>query len=506
MVPISNSTDTPIIIGTETEYGISIKNAVERDPVAASTLVVNVYKDSNLKKITWDYQQETPFVDARGFISGSENQKPDEDENTIVNDVLFNGGRYYVDHAHPEYCTPECTNARDVVTYEKAGDLILHLSCMAAEKLLPAEQEVLIYKNNTDYKGHSYGGHENYLMSRQVEFDDIVQGMIPFFVTRQIITGAGKVGSENGSEPAEFQITQRADFFETEVGLSTMVARPIINTRDEPHADEKAYRRFHVIVGDSNMSEFSIYLKVGITAIVLKLIEKGVVGDQFNLVKPVSQNQIVSRDLTCKRNVLLEDGRRLTPIEIQRLYLDLAHKHLQPHEITSVMEDVMAKWEFVLDQLETDPMSLDQYLDWVIKKRVIDAFIERHNLDWLDSRVRMVDLQYHDIRPDKGLYARLKKNGRVHQIVDHAEVVRAITDPPTDTRAFFRGSCLQKFPEYIRSASWNSMVFCTDGSSLDKILMDRPHFGTKEVVGDLLKNCAASELVEAVLSSNANKE
>ena len=260
MVRISNSTDTPIIIGTETEYGISIKNAVERDPVAASTLVVNVYKDSNLKKITWDYQQETPFVDARGFISGSENQKPDEDENTIINDVLFNDGRYYVDHAHPEYCTPECTNARDVVTYEKAGDLILHLSCMAAEKLLPAEQEVLIYKNNTDYKGHSYGGHENYLMSRQVEFDDIVQGMIPFFVTRQIITGAGKVGSENGSEPAEFQITQRADFFETEVGLSTMVARPIINTRDEPHADEKAYRRFHVIVGDSNMSEFSIYL------------------------------------------------------------------------------------------------------------------------------------------------------------------------------------------------------------------------------------------------------
>jgi proteasome accessory factor A len=219
-------------------------------------------------------------------------------------------------------------------------------------------------------------------MSRQVEFDDITKGMIPFFVTRQVIAGAGKVGSENGTEPAEFQITQRADFFETEVGLSTMVARPIINTRDEPHADEKYYRRFHVIVGDSNMSEFSIYLKVGITAIALKLIEKGVIGSQFDLVKPVSQNQMVSRDLTCKKNVLLEDGRRLTPIEIQRSYLDLAHKHLQPHEITSVMEDVMTKWEFVLDQLETDPMSLDQHLDWAIKKRIIDAFIERHSLNW----------------------------------------------------------------------------------------------------------------------------
>ncbi|HIM11313.1 TPA: proteasome accessory factor PafA2, partial [Candidatus Poribacteria bacterium] len=463
--------DTPIIIGTETEYGIAIKNVSEQDPVAVSTLVVNIYKDNNLKKITWDYDQESPLVDARGFISEGENQKPDKEENTIINDILFNGGRYYVDHAHPEYCTPECTNARDVVIYEKAGDLILHLSRIAAEEVLPAEQEIIIYKNNTDYKGHSYGGHENYLMSRQIGFDDIAEGMIPFFVTRQIITGAGKVGSENGAEPAKFQITQRADFFETEVGLSTMVARPIINTRDEPHADEKHYRRFHVIVGDSNMSEFSIYLKVGITAIALKLIEKGIIGSQFNLVNPVMQNQMVSRDLTCKRNILLEDGRRFTPIEVQRSYLDLAHKYLQPYEITSVMEDVMIKWAFVLDQLEADPMSLDCHLDWVIKKRIIDAFVERHNLSWSDSRVRMMDLQYHDIRPDKGLYARLKKNGRVHQIVGHEEVVRAITDPPTDTRAYFRGSCLKNFPGEIHSASWNSMVFCTDSSSLDKILM-----------------------------------
>lgn len=161
----------------------------------------------------------------------------------------------------------------------------------------------------------------------------------------------------------------------------------------------------------------------------------------------------------------------------------------------------MIKWAFVLDQLEADPMSLDCHLDWVIKKRIIDAFVERHNLSWSDSRVRMMDLQYHDIRPDKGLYARLKKNGRVHQIVGHEEVVRAITDPPTDTRAYFRGSCLKNFPGEIHSASWNSMVFCTDSSSLDKILMDRPYFGTKELVGDLLKNCTASELVEAILSS-----
>ena len=489
-------------MGTETEYGISVKNARDQDPVAASTLVVNIYKNRGLKAITWDYEQENPLMDARGFMSEGESDPPDQENNSLINDILINGGRYYVDHAHPEYCTPECTNARDLVKYEKAGELILDLSRMAAEELLPANQDIIIYKNNSDYKGHSYGSHENYLMARSVPFEDIVTGLTPFLVTRQIITGSGKVGAENGAAETDYQISQRADFFETEVGLSTMVARPIINTRDEPHADEKQYRRLHVIVGDSNMSEFTIFLKVGITSIALKLIEMGVVGDGFKLSDPVAAIKAVSRDLSCKNPVALEDGRKWKPIEVQRAYLELAHKHIPSIELTPVMKDVMDKWAFVLDELEVDPMRLDRHLDWVIKKSLMDAYIRRHGFSWSDPRIRMLDLQYHDIRPSKGLYARLLKNGRVERILNQEEIVYAITNPPIDTRAYFRGMCLQKYPNEIHSASWNSMIFSLDGSSLDKILMDRPHFGTHEIVGDLLRNCTAAELVEAILGSN----
>ena len=490
-------------MGTETEYGISVRNARDQDPVAASTLVVNIYKDRGAKAITWDYDQENPLMDARGFMSEGEADVPDHENNSLINDVLVNGGRYYVDHAHPEYCTPECTNALDLVRYEKAGEYILDLSRMAAEELLPSDQEVIIYKNNSDYKGHSYGAHENYLMSREVPFQDIVDGFTPFLVTRQIFAGSGKVGSENGADETDYQISQRADFFETEVGLSTMVARPIINTRDEPHADEKLYRRFHVIAGDSNMSEFSIFLKVGTAAIVLKLIEKGVIGDRLKLQNPVEAIKSVSRDFSCKQPLALQDGQVMSPIELQREYLTLAHKHLDAVDKDSVVQDVMAKWEFVLDCLEDDPMGLDRHLDWVIKKRLIDAYVNRHSCSRSASQVRMLDLQYHDLRPNKGLYARLLKNGRVERLVNHEEIVRAITNPPLDTRAYFRGMCLRKFPNEIHSASWNSMVFSIDGSSLDKILMDRPHFGTHEIVGELLRDCTAAELVQAILSSNS---
>ena len=488
----------PMIMGTETEYGISVKNARDQDPVAASTLVVNAYKDRELKGITWDYDQETPLMDARGFMSEGESDAPDRENNSLINDILINGGRYYVDHAHPEYCTPECTNPRDLVIYEKAGELILDLSRYAAEELLPDNQEIIIYKNNTDYKGHSYGSHENYLMSRSLPFQDIVDGLTPFLVTRQIITGSGKTGGEYGTEETDYQISQRADFFETEIGLSTMVARPIINTRDEPHADAKLFRRLHVIVGDSNMAELAIYLKVGITALTLQLIENGVIGDRFKLSEPVTAIKSVSRDLSCKNLLDLEDGRKRTPIEIQREYLDLARQHLSEADASPIMDDVVERWEFVLDRLEEDPMSLNGILDWVTKKRLIDAYIRRHHLRRQDSRVRMLDLQYHDIRPDKGLYARLLKNGRVKRFVSQEKIVHAITNPPIDTRAYFRGTCLKRFPNEIHSASWNSMVFSLKNSSLNKVLMDRPHFGTREIVGDLLSDRCADEVVREI--------
>ncbi len=487
----------PTIIGTETEFGISVKNAREQDLVAASTLVVNAYKSRNIPTIMWDYAQESPLMDARGFTVEGDKPVSEDANNSVINDILINGGRYYVDHAHPEYCTPECTNALDLVKYEKAGELILELSRIAAEQLLLDNQEIIIYKNNTDYKGHSYGSHENYLMSRKLPFSDIVDGLTPFIVTRQIIAGSGKVGAENGADDTNFQISQRADFFEKEVGLSTMVERPLINTRDEPHADSKLYRRLHVIVGDSNMSEFSIYLKVGITSIVLHLIEKGVVGKQFSLQNPVAVIKSVSRDLSCKRKIALKDDRNWTAIEIQQAYLDLAHQHLTSEERTPVVEDVLAKWEFVLNGLKSDPMSLSQHLDWIIKKKLIDAYITRHEFKWTDARVRMLDLQYHDLRPEKGLYARLLKNGHVVRLLSQEEVVHAIQHPPSDTRAFFRGTCIRKFPNNIHSVSWNSIVF-NGPTGFDKIMMERPHFGTQAIIGELLNTCTVDELVNQI--------
>ena len=498
-------------MGTETEYGISVKNAREQDPVAASTLVVNAYKSCSTDlpgattSVTWDYEQESPLMDARGFQAEVETPISEADASHAVNDILVNGGRYYVDHAHPEYCTPECTNPRDLLLYEKAGELILEVSRLAAERLLLDNQEIIIYKNNTDYKGHSYGAHENYLMSRKVPFEDIVEGLTPFLVTRVIITGSGKVGAENTTDPADYQISQRADFFEQEVGLSTMVNRPLINTRDEPHADDKLYRRLHVIVGDSNMSEFSIYLKVGITAIALQLIEKGVVEDQFKLKEPVAAIKQISRDLSCKNQIELEDGRLCTPIEIQRAYLELAEAHLTPEERTPVIEDVLEKWKYVLDNLEMDPRRLSQYLDWIIKKKLLDAYRRRHGYAWDDAHVQMLDLQYHDIRPDKGLYIRLLKNGHVKRLLSHEEIVHAMRYPPVDTRAYFRGTCLRKFPKHIYSASWNSMIFVSKSGGLDKIMMDRPHFGTQQIVGGLLNNCTAEELVKEIRGEASNK-
>ena len=500
----------PKIMGIETEYSIAVRNAKEQDPVSASNLVVNSYKDRDLKEIIWDYEQENPLMDARGFQSDGNNETPDQKTNSIINDILVNGGRYYVDHAHPEYCTPECTNPRDLVVYEKAGELILDISRMAAEEALPAGQEILIHKNNSDRKGHSYGCHENYLMCRQTPFQNIVDGLMPFLITRQIFTGSGKVGVENGGESAEYQISQRADFFETEVGLSTMVDRPIINTRDEPHADEKLYRRLHVIVGDANMSEYTEYLKVGTTALILQLIEDGIINTQFKLKEPVKALKDVSRDLSCKKKLKTEDGKELNAIEIQQEYLDLATKHFSTvahawgGDISPVMQDILQKWEFVLDKLKEDPMQLDQQLDWVIKCHIIEAYRKRHHLDWNNPKIMMLDIQYHDIRPSKGLYYRLLKNGKIERIVEQQEIIHAMSNPPLDTRAYFRGRCLRKFAKDIYSVNWNSITFNiekpTDNSSilLDRVPMNHPQRGTKAIVGELLDKCnSAAELVKA---------
>ena len=290
----------PKVMGTEIEYGITVQNDQDFDPISGCVLLVNSYTEDHEGSILWDYDQENPLADARGFQVDGEKYTPNQQENIARNKTLVNGARYYVDHAHPEYSCPEVTNARELVMHEKAGEKVLDKSRQEADALLPPGTKMLLYKNNSDRKGNSYGSHENYLMDRKTSFKQIAGHLIPFFVTRQVFTGSGKVGSENRGRPCDYQLSQRSDFFETEVALDTMVKRPIINTRDEPHADREKYRRLHVIVGDSNMSEYTIFLRNGVTALVLQMIEDGAVSQDFSLRDPVRAIKDVSQDVRCR--------------------------------------------------------------------------------------------------------------------------------------------------------------------------------------------------------------
>jgi Pup amidohydrolase len=439
------------IMGTETELGISAKDPRGFDPVAGSILLINSHRPIAEVKAIWDYTSENPLLDARGFEVSGERERPSQQDNRTINKLLRNGGRLYVDGAHPEYSTPECANARDVVCYEKAGERIFELCLASANLTLPERQRIFVYKNNSDGKGNSYGHHENYLMERRVPFDQIVQGFAPFLATRQIFAGAGKVGAENGGERCDFQISQRADFFETFIGLDTMAKRPIINTRDEPHADEEKYRRLHVIVGDSNMSEVATYLKVGTTAIVLAMVEDGVIKRDLALEDPVRAIKEISHDITCRRRVRLKRGKEFSAVEIQREYLDLALEYYQGRERSPQVADLLEKWQYVLDKLAEDPMTLNRELDWVIKHGLITSYISRKGCSFDDQRVFMLDLQYHDIKRTRGLYYLMLHDDLIDRITTEDEIETAMTTPPQTTRAKVRSDFIRYANEKNKS-------------------------------------------------------
>ena len=487
------------VLGMETEYGILLRGTGESNPIAASSVLINAYVNQLQRKVGWDFEDEHPGNDARGFAR--DGAMPPEVETHLVNAVLTNGARYYVDHAHPEYSTPECADARSVVLYDKAGERILARSMEAAARTLPAGQTIEILKNNSDRKGNSYGTHENYLMDRQVPFGRIVQHVMPHFVTRQIYTGAGKVGTEaasTGGVDVTFQLTQRADFFEEEVGLETTLKRPIVNTRDEPHADAQKYRRLHVIVGDANLSEVTNFLKVGVTALVLSMIEDDWFGTRdFTLQAPVAAMRRVSYDLSLRHPMVLADGSTMTALEMQWEYFNLAKKYADEMGLESVRadvgEEVLQRWEEVLTGLETDPADLADQLDWVAKHRVIDGYRERHGLAWDDPKLALMDFRYHDVRPEKSLFARLG----MQRLFEEAEVTEAMTEPPRDTRAYFRGKCLQKWSGSIAAANWDSLVFDLGTDPLRRVPMMEPLRGTAEIVDTLLEGCSSpAELIE----------
>lgn len=518
------------VMGTETEYGIIAPALPSANPTLLSSQVVNAYAATlreglgNLAGTRWDYTDETPLTDARGFRMDRESAHPSQltdeppelsaeqialergeptETAVLMNLVLNNGARLYVDHAHPEYSSPEVTNPLDAVLWDRAGD---HVAVTAMQRIsaMPGFSPVILYKNNTDNKSVSYGSHENYLVPRRVPFSKLAEALIPFFVSRQVICGAGRVGLGPLNQESGFQISQRADFFENEIGLETTVRRPIINTRDEPHAVAEKYRRLHVIIGDANLNEVSNYLKVGTTALVLSLIERGVAPVPV-LEDPVGALHAISHDPSLRTTVRLTDGRSVTGLDLQDLYCDAVLAAL-PADADEQTRDVVDRWQALLATLRRDPSDAARQVDWIAKLKVLDAYRARDRLAWTDPRLALIDLQYADLRPEKGIYQRLARRGDVDLLVPPAEVSRAAVQPPRDTRAYFRGRCIAEYPAEVVGASWDSLIFELAGERrLQRVQTREPLRGTAALTEELFDVAAGAEDFLARLLSGPDR-
>ncbi|MDV2975996.1 depupylase/deamidase Dop [Glutamicibacter nicotianae] len=526
------------LVGLETEYGIIRPNMPKANATVLSAQIVDAYaqlvaeQDSAAKAARWDYSDESPLQDARGFAMDRAQAHPSqltdvepglEDEgiwtaesialdgndahvgstlyqekdstDVVMNMVLGNGARLYVDHAHPEYSSPETMTPRDAVLWDQAGDEVMRRAAQAAARL--GSGELLLYKNNTDNKSVSYGSHENYLMPRGIEFSAIASGLTPFFASRQIFCGAGRVGQGMLNERAAFQISQRADFFEAEVGLETTINRPIINTRDEPHANWDKYRRLHVIIGDANLGQISTLLRVGTTNLVLSLIEAGM-APQLELAEPVLALQQISHDPTLKAKVGLRGGVQLTAIEIQRHYLHAAESYCAARGIADPdTTEILTRWAQMLDLLERDPMDAADQIDWIAKYQLVNGFAQRHGVELSDPRVAMLDLQWADLRTNKGLYYRLAERGAIQTLFSQQEINQAVSVPPENTRAYLRGMTLQRYAPYVVAANWDALSFAVPGArKISRFHMPEPLAGTRAQVGELFE--AELEIAEFI--------
>jgi proteasome accessory factor A len=457
-----------IQFGGETEFGIARDQEENLDVVAESMALVRSATKSGVL-MRWDYECEDPHADMRGFHVEALRQDVDEASYDardaeralsfveIKSDlVLGNGARYYNDHAHPEYCTPECSTVAELLAHDRAGERIL-MRC--AQKL--SEERggtVRIYKNNTDFRGHSYGCHENYLLPRSLPWENLARGIQAFLVTRQIVAGAGKfaVEEEDRLVGHGFQISQRSDFFSELQSVDTMQRRPIVNTRDEPHANARMFRRFHVILGDANMSPFSTRLKYGTTALVLEALARQPKRSYPVLADPLLALNAISRDAKFRWEVTLEENRPSDAVEVQREYwravMDLCDLS-EPWKAA-----VAADWDGVLLDLEADPMRCRDRLDWVAKLAMVREFQASQNLDAGDPWLQSLDLEYHRLDWEHGLYYALEQAGAMRGAPEEAAVRRAISEPPRTTRAYVRGRCIQKFAGFVISAQWDHIT------------------------------------------------
>lgn len=430
------------IIGTETEYGILAPDEPAADPEVLSAAVVDSYPGPGTPSLAETH-----------------------------NRVLGNGARLYVDHGHPEYSTPETTNAADATAHDLAGDAIVLRAAAEASRRLGVRLK--LFKNNTDGKGSSYGFHENYLLSRALEWESIVDALPTFLVTRVVFTGAGRVGLGTHGDSAEYQLSQRADFFERVSGLDTTANRGLVNTRDEPHARPSRWRRLHVIAGDANRSPYATWLKLATASLSLAALEAGFT-PPGRLADPVAAFRTVSRDLSVRAALPLVGGGTASAIDLQRRHRDACAAYLATAEFAEG-DEIVREWSEVLDDLDRDPASTADRLDWTAKLGLLEAVRERQGLAWDAPRVAQLDLAWADLDASASPFSALERAGRLVGWIEPATVAEAVAGPPTDTRAFARGYLVANHPDAVVAATWDSVHVRDTRGLIHNLRMSEPH-------------------------------
>jgi len=554
-----------MVMGIETEYGIALVDAVSparpANPVELSTRLVAAYKATQGSRLApWDYQSEDPLADARGFHLERAAARPSQLTNAPSVQraasrragggaaLLANGARLYVDHAHPEYATPEVVSASEAALWDKAGELVMWRAVQALRA--DGGPDVAIFKNNTDGKGASYGTHENYLVDRAVPWTELVAALTPYLVTRQILTGSGRVGLGPSGADAGFQLSQRADYVEAEVGLETTMNRPIINTRDEPHADPARWRRLHVIVGDATVLEVATWLRLGMMQLVLGALEAGLLGRQFveqvALAQPVAAFWQVSRDLTLGQPLELASGATATALEIQRCYWaavaslpssvdpPMANSGLPARQSQAISGhparqsqaisghparqsqgpdavrseggvlqhnlSVAQQWGRLLDLLDGgDRPAASRQIEWLAKHQLLDGLRHRGHLSWDNPRLLAADLRWADIDPERSLAQRVVAGGLVDCLFTDQQVAAAVDQPPGSTRAWIKSQAVARLGEQVTAAGWDSLsVTGPDGPV--RLMLPDPLAGNRASLGPALEgDFTASALIKALL-------
>lgn len=503
------------LFGIETEYGITRDDLAEVDPVVESMELVRAHLTASFER-RWDYAGEDPHEDARGFRASGLAQDREENEfaardahrpfsfHDMKSDlVLPNGARFYNDHTHPEYSTPECRTLKDLVAQDRAGEWIVQRAADRRNNSLGGEH-VQLYKNNTDFHGHSYGCHDNYLVPRSIPFPRLAAGLLPFLVSRQVFAGAGKAGieaQESGFVPGRFQLSQRADFMETELSVDTMHNRPILNTRDEPHADPKKFRRLHLIIGDANMCEYATALKIGTTRLVLELIERGA-APPLELDQPVAAVKQLSRDIDLKAVVRQKNGSSISGLEIQAQYYQAAERTLAG--LDEETDWVLREWGDTLTLLAQERRGLIGKVDWITKHWLLETFMQEERIGWNDPWLASLDLEYHNVHPERGLYRGLEAEGKAWRMTTEVDIQQALVSGPADTRGGVRGLCVRRFPDQVKSVQWERIQFT--GGLLPRTLDMDDLFEPDEVQRCLAVFEAAASPMDALNTWNGRKD